>query len=330
VSAGPSAADVAAMLFQRRAEWLPRYLPAGRLVGNVFELGSADGDPGKSLPVPLYRQPRVTDFSGDFSGDDLALFARAIGVGDDMGKARAEALAYLGLAPGSTAPPRPRPAPQPTAPDPKAEANRELAQALWREAHPLCDCEACAPGRRYMTSRGFSSWPEAIHFHPACPYRLDDGPLRHTPAILAPVNDHETGYVVSVWRILLTHAGEKIARMGLGSVKGRASRLFWADGPELALAEGVEDALAFAEMSGWPTWAALSADNLAALILPARFRRILVAQDNDPPDKRGRRPGPDAAQALARQLLAEGRTVEIVRAIGFKDANAALQARRSA
>src|SRR3954453_6707023 len=122
----------------------------------------------------------------------------------------------------------------------------------------------------------------------------------------------------------------KVERMGLGPVKGNASQLFWPEGDEVAITEGTEDAIAFHELSGLPTWAALSAGNMAALILPTRFRRVTVVQDNDPPDERGRRPGPDAAQALARRLIAEGRSVEIVRAVAQKDANDVLLARSTA
>ena len=63
----PSAVDLASMLYLRRADWLPHYYPAGRLRAGVFYLGSADGEAGKSLPIPLTRLPRIVDFAGGFS-----------------------------------------------------------------------------------------------------------------------------------------------------------------------------------------------------------------------------------------------------------------------
>lgn len=168
-----------------------------------------------------------------------------------------------------------------------------------------------------MARRGFLSWPETIAFHPSCPF---DG--QKVPAILAPVNDASTSHVAAIWRIGLTLTGEKIGRLGLGPTKGNCSRLYWPEGIELGLTEGVEDALSFYELSGLPTWAALSAGNLRALVLPTKIRRVVISADSDPV-------GLNAAQALARRLLAEGRSVRIVRAIAHKDANDVLRARRA-
>jgi len=214
----------------------------------------------------------------------------------------------------------------------EAAAKREAAQRLWRESVEIVDG---SPWVCLTRHRRITRWDcDRLRFHPACGFGWIDTPpfgFRHTaPAILAPVNCHETGYVVGVWRIRLTPAGELVGRAGLGDVKGNAARLYPAEGDVLAIAEGVEDALAFHELTGLPTWAALNATNMAELILPPRFRRVLIVQDNDPPDRRGRRPGPDAAQALAHRLLAEGRAVEIKKPTNGKDANDVLLNSRNA
>jgi hypothetical protein len=99
------------------------------------------------------------------------------------------------------------------------------------------------------------------------------------------------------------HVGQGQA-LGFGPVKGNACRLFPAVGPELVVAEGVEDALAAAELHGMPAWAALSAGNMAALVLPARFRRVLILADRDEAGLRD-------AWELARRLRAEGRDAAV-------------------
>ena len=70
-------------------------------------------------------------------------------------------------------------------------------------------------------------------------------------------------------------------RRGLGPMRGNAARLFHAPGPRLVIAEGVEDALAAHELTGLPAWAALSAGNMAALILPEHLREVLILADRD-------------------------------------------------
>ncbi len=58
--------------------WLPIIFPAGKINGLVFEIGDADGKPGKSLTIPFdgEKAPDLVDFGGDFRGDDLDLYAR--------------------------------------------------------------------------------------------------------------------------------------------------------------------------------------------------------------------------------------------------------------
>ena len=307
------AAELAAMLAQRRAHWLQHYFPAGRHRGGVFYLGSADGEAGDSLPVPLRAtKAGLIDFAGGFKGDDLSLLARAIG--GDAKAGYAEALAYLGIS-GETTAPKLKPKP----PEPKPERdNSEQAQELWREAASIGWAEC--PGDRYLRNRGImppceagiSRWPDTLRFHEACPFGRE-----RAPAIIVAVHSHRSHMVVAIWRIRLTPAGEKIERKGLGPTKGNASRLFWPDGDEVAITEGVEDALAFHQQHGVPAWAALSATNMAALIVPPRLRRIVVCADNDAA-------GHAAAQKLARRLRDEGRQVRIIASDFGKDANDAL------
>lgn len=95
----PTPAEVAGMLAACRSEWLPRVYPAGKLRGGVFYIGNPEGDPGDSMPIPLKSNgKRNKDFAGDFSGDDLALFGRARGHGDNMKAAYNDAVDWLGLA----------------------------------------------------------------------------------------------------------------------------------------------------------------------------------------------------------------------------------------
>lgn len=72
----------------------------------------------------------------------------------------------------------------------------------------------------------------------------------------------------------------------------------------LALAEGVETALAVREATGWPVWACVSAIGLERVELPAEVHEVVIAADHDPA-------GLEAANALARRLLGENRRVRL-------------------
>ena len=67
-----------------------------------------------------------------------------------------------------------------------------------------------------------------------------------------------------------------------GRVRGGVVRL--ARAPRngvLALAEGIETALAYTTLTGHPTWSALSSAGLAACVLPPGVERLVVAADFD-------------------------------------------------
>ncbi len=250
-------------------------------------------------------------FGCNTSGDAIDFIAAIEGL--DLAGAAQQLRGLVGSDPG---PVRVRHLPQPGH-ELATARNRETAQEAWRSVRPLDADDDHLPGRIYLTGRGFSSWPETLRFHPACPFldSVGDGRLlRRAPAILAPVNCHQTGYVVGIWRIRLTVSGEKIERRGLGPTKANASRLFWADGDELAIAEGVEDALAVHALTGLPCWAALNAGNMARLVIPRRFSKVTLFADADDVGRR-------AAHELADRLREDGRRAAVLRAIDSKDPN---------
>ena len=100
--------------------------------------------------------------------------------------------------------------------------------------------------------------------------------------------------------------GRKGKRLAKGSKpKGGAMRLYpLEEGQPLALAEGIETALAVREVTGWPVWATIAAPFMKEVIVPGEVKEVLIAADHD-------RAGIDAAHALARKLLREGKRVRL-------------------
>jgi hypothetical protein len=135
---------------------------------------------------------------------------------------------------------------------------------------------------------------------------------KHWPALVARVTAGD-GQLLAAHRTFLDHetAGKapvEPARKLRGSIRGGACRVFDPGGDTLLVAEGIETALAALMLSRWAYtgWAAISTSGLAALHVPGRFRRIVIAGDND-----ANGAGLRAAKTLAKRLRAAGRLVGI-------------------
>ena len=204
--------------------------------------------------------------------------------------------ARCALGSGWMPPPRPDAA--------RVQANRQsrqnAAQRLWQRSHPCPGTLA----ETYLARRGIghAATSSALRFQADCPH---PGGTR-LPALVSAVRNG-AGAVVAVQRTYLASDGLKAAvdpaRATLGPVWGAAVQLNPC-GPELAVGEGMESSASAGLIFGLPAWAALSAGNLAALVLPLEVRRVLIAVDYD-------RPGRDAAAVAQQRWLAEGRTVRL-------------------
>jgi putative DNA primase/helicase len=151
-----------------------------------------------------------------------------------------------------------------------------------------------------------------LRYHPSLPYRHEDGRFSHHPAMVARVDDPH-GELATLHRTYLVYDGKKaevptpkklMPPAVAGATNGGAIRLY-APTETLAVAEGIETALAVRLATGLPVWSTLSAGGMARLIVPNDVRLVVICADHDPA-------GLDAAKALARRLLAEGRRVKII------------------
>ena len=211
---------------------------------------------------------------------------------------------------------RPRAMPRSVAiePDAAAERRQELVRDIWRHAQPISPLFEL-PWLYLTKLRGLRRWhPERLLWHPACPWGSGT-----TGCIIAPINAARGGLVVGVWRIKPSLEG-KAERRGLGPTKGNAARLFHPPGSQVVIAEGVEDALAAHELTSLPAWAALSAGNMADLVLPQHLLEVLILADRDDNGL-----GQERAHLLAARLRREGRHAEVRSPTTGKDANDVLR-----
>ncbi|WP_234554937.1 DUF7146 domain-containing protein [Thermus caliditerrae] len=214
-------------------------------------------------------------------------------------------------------------APPPT-PD---EGRRRALERLWAEAVPL-DSPRGEVGRRYLEARGLDLGkvlPELqnLRLHPALKYRDGEEVLGPFPALLARV-EHPRFGLVALHRTYLAPDGrgkapvpspKKLTRPVFeGATRGAAVRLYpLGERKELALAEGIETALAVREATGLPTWACVSAVGMERVELPKEVKRVLIAADGDTPGLR-------AARTLAKRLLGKGRVrVSLAESPGGRD-----------
>lgn len=189
---------------------------------------------------------------------------------------------------------------------------------LKKIMHELWDSgiEAQAGDRldRYMQTRGLqiARYPETLRFHQSVKYKHDDVDYGFYPTMLAKVENH-SGEMVCVHRTYLSETDDGKANVPKpkklmpcaisGATKGAAIRLFPA-ARKLAVAEGIETALAFNQLTGIPSWATISAGGMEAIQLPDEVEEVIICVDLD---QKGR--GQRSADLLAKRLLQEGRKV---------------------
>jgi putative DNA primase/helicase len=106
-------------------------------------------------------------------------------------------------------------------------------------------------------------------------------------------------------------------RKFLGNVRGGAVRLA-RDSAAMAVGEGIETSLSYLQLTGIPTWAALSSNGLMAVELPERCIVVDILVDRD-------RAGERAAQVAGERFTREGRTVNLVQPNVGNDLNDALR-----
>ena len=314
------AAELAGRLARDAEAVCRHYLSNGCRQGRYWLVGDVLNSPGRSLYVRLTGPSagkgaagKWTDAATGEHGDLLDLIRRNRGH-DRLRDALHEARAFLSLP--RPEPPRPRP--------PAPQGSPEAARRLFARAGPLAGTPAVA----YLRGRGVTARLDAmpaLRFHPACFYReREEVPGEAWPALLAAVTDPE-GTVTGVHRTWLDRDGAGKAPVGsprraMGHLLGNAVRFGGTAAPGvLAAGEGIETMLSLASvLPGLPLTAALSANHLAALVLPPMLRRLYVARDNDAA-------GRHATVQLRERAHAAGVEVRVLRP-ALNDFNADLRA----
>lgn len=282
------ASDLAHRL-ARDAETVCRhYLSNGRREGRYWLVGDAHNTPGRSMYVRLKESPKGpagkwTDAATGEHGDLLDVIRESCGL-IDFHDIADEARRFLSLPHPERASDRPR-VRTPNAPTGSPGAARRLFAMSQPPMHTLVET--------YLRNRGITPLHEegALRFHPRCYYRPDeDSPTETWPAMIARVTDLD-GRITGAHRTWLDPDGFDSVRLGkapidtprraMGDLLGNSVR-FGVANDVLAAGEGIETMLSLrCVLPTLPMAAALSANHLAALLLPPTLRRLYIARDND-------------------------------------------------
>lgn len=190
---------------------------------------------------------------------------------------------------------------------------RNRLTTIWKGGISL-DSPAAEPARLYLAGRGLDLDISSVRFHPALAYH-DKGILTgHHPALVALVKSPE-GLPVCIHRTYLSSDGFKAAvespkklcsHASDRPMKGAAIRLYEA-GSTLAVAEGIETAMAVTKLSGIPCWATLTAGIMETFIPPPGVEKVLIFADKDRPSKyHPKGHGQESSRILAEALWKRG------------------------
>jgi hypothetical protein len=208
----------------------------------------------------------------------------------------------------------------------------EAARRLFAMSQPI----ARTVVETYLRNRGITALHEdgALRFHPRCYYRPDDdAPTETWPAMIARVTDLDDR-ITGAHRTWLAPTGRGKApidtpRRAMGDLLGNAVR-FGVANDVLTAGEGIETILSLrCVLPTLPMAAALSANHLAAILLPLTLRRLYIARDADAA-------GDAAVTALTERAEAAGIEVitlsprlgdfnEDLRTLGIAEVRAALR-----
>jgi hypothetical protein len=267
----------------REAEAVCRhYLFNGRREGRYWLVGDAHNTPGRSMFVRLKESPKGsagkwTDAATGEHGDLLDIIRESCGLLDFHDVAD-EARRFLSL-PRSDLEPAPK-----TARLPAQTGSPEAARRLFAMSQPIVRTLV----ETYLRNRGITALHEdgALRFHPRCYYRPDeDAPTETWPAMIARVTDLD-GRMTGAHRTWLDPSGRGKApidtpRRAMGDLLGNAVR-FGVANDVLAAGEGIETMLSLrCVLPTLPMAAALSANHLAAMLLPPTLHRLYIARDDD-------------------------------------------------
>lgn len=355
-----SVADIEQRLRDRVEMLAGELLPAARREGNYLKVGSVQGEAGQSLAIELAGAGKGwwRDYAGTDHGDMLDLIRVTRGLAS-KGDAVAWAKAWLGIddswergkPPAKANPDEQRK----RAEEARARAEQRQAREAAERAQKIKRARGLflggpndptpgikgTPVELYLRGRGLEpgeagEWPRSLRFHAEVWCREERCKI---PAMLAMIVTADGEHVATHRTYLMERRGQwtkidspnskmVLGPMGGGFVpiaKGASGKPMARipQGEPVYVAEGIEDCLVLRmKKPEARIVAAISLGNLAAMVLPAAARRLVICADRDDNAK--------AVDQLERAIAAQqARGIEVrlvMPPVGHKDLNDWLRA----
>lgn len=194
------------------------------------------------------------------------------------------------------------------------EQRLKYARRSWEASKPVTNTAV----EDYLRNRGITSAiPRSIRF---VTVTCDEYPgAMHWPALCAGIQDVNSKFVGVAITALCADGSQKAPFDGderriYGPYRGGAVRLTSELDTQLAIGEGIETMLSVQQATRIPSWAALTATNLAHVQLPDSVDEVIVCADADATGER-------AVEDAARRFVREGRRARIACPAFGKDFN---------
>ena len=162
-------------------------------------------------------------------------------------------------------------------------ARLSKAADLWREAKPVVKGDEVW---KYLNNRGLEASSDVLRCAKNVPYYDNRKKTGQYAAMLAPITD-SSGNFKSLHVTYLDNGGKADVpspkKILVGGIQGCAVQLFPAKNGRIALAEGIETALAVHRLTSVtrPVWAAISASGMEHISLPNTVKHVAIYADND-------------------------------------------------
>jgi len=186
--------------------------------------------------------------------------------------------------------------------------NTQWALKIWNDAASIAGTVA----ETYLRGRVLYDFPgeDVLRFHPACPFAKT-----RVPCLISLYRNIITDQPQAIGRTALDAAGNKTARLTLGSVKSAAVKIDEDTDVEqgLVIGEGLETCLAARQLGFRPCLSVGSAGAIRTFPILAGITSLTILVDHDEADQRGRQAGQEAALACSARWVAAG--VEVIRIV---------------